>query len=381
MSPDVLIAGAGPSGAIAGLVLARAGVRVTLIDRARFPRDKLCGDSVNPGAMAILRRLGIASVTEGALDLHGMVVTGESGVRCQGRYASGLVGRALRRHVLDERLLRAATDAGAMLEEQTLVREPVVENGRVRGLIVQGRDGGERAVTARMVIAADGASSRLARALQLSRHSARPRRWAIGAYFEDADVESDGPPCGEMHVRGDRYVGVAPLPNGLTNVCVVSADRDALRDPARLVCESLRRDSMLAPRFTRARQVNRPVCLGPLAVDNLACGMPGLLLAGDAAGFIDPMTGDGLRFAFRGGELAATAALAALERGDHRAHEWLAGARRREFAPKWRFNRVLRALVGSPSAVSAAGQVAAIWPAPLHLVIRYAGDCRVGSRA
>jgi menaquinone-9 beta-reductase len=377
-SPDVLIAGAGPAGSIAALVLARAGVRVTLIDRARFPRDKLCGDTVNPGAMAVLRRLGLSAAADDGLAVHGMIVTGESGVRCQGRYADGLVGRALRRHRLDERLLNAATAAGATIEEDTLVQAPIVEGGRVRGLTVTAADGCSRSHYAQVVIAADGASSRLARALQLSRHSRRPRRWAIGAYFEDVEAESAGPAFGEMHVRTDRYIGVAPLAHDLTNVCVVSADRHALRDPARLVCDSIRRDPVLAARFTRARQVTRPVCLGPLAVDNLACGWPGLLLAGDAAGFIDPMTGDGLRFAFRGGELSATAALAVLERGDHSAHDWLARARRREFAPKWRFNRTLRALVGSATAVGMAARVTKMWSSPLTQVIRYAGDCGVG---
>jgi menaquinone-9 beta-reductase len=380
-SPDVLIAGAGPAGSIAALVLARAGVRVTLIDRARFPRDKLCGDTVNPGAMSVLRRLGMAAAADDGLAVHGMVVTAESGVRCQGRYEEGLVGRALRRHLLDERLLHAATAAGATIEENTLVQSPIVDGDRVRGLTVTASDGRSRSLHAQMVIAADGASSRLARALHLSRHGLEPRRWAIGAYFEDVQAENVGPAFGEMHVRSDRYIGVAPLANDLTNVCVVSADRTALRDPARLVCESLRRDPVLAPRFVRARQVTRPVSLGPLAVDNLACGMPGLVLAGDAAGFIDPMTGDGLRFAFRGGELAATAVLAALERGEPNAQDWLARARRREFAPKWRFNRTLRALVGSATAVGMAARLTAIWPAPLSQVIRYAGDCGVGRSA
>lgn len=354
---------------------------MTLIERARFPRDKLCGDTVNPGAMSVLERLEISAAADDGLAVHGMVVTGESGVRCQGRYADGLVGRAIRRHLLDERLLNAAIAAGATVEESTLVQAPIIDGGRVSGLTVTTADGRTRALHARMIIAADGARSRLARAVQLSRHSLKPRRWAVGAYFEHVEAESPGPAFGEMHVRSDRYIGVAPLSKDLTNVCVVSADRAALREPAKLVCETLRHDPVLAPRFAHARQVTQPVCLGPLAVENLACGMPGLLLAGDAAGFIDPMTGDGLRFAFRGGELAATAAVAALQRGDVDAYEWLARARRREFAPKWRFNRTLRALVGSATAVGIAARVTSMWPTPLSQVIRYAGDCGVGRAA
>ena len=109
-------------------------------------------------------------------------------------------------------------------------------------------------------------------------------------------------------------------------------------------------------------------------MDAVAAGIPGLLLAGDAAGFIDPMTGDGLRFAFRGGELAAQFAIEALEGRTAAAHLRLDEARRREFGSKWRFNRILRALVSSPLAVRAAGVGASIAPPMLAHVVSYAGD-------
>ncbi len=102
--------------------------------------------------------------------------------------------------------------------------------------------------------------------------------------------------------------------------------------------------------------------------------MPGLLLAGDAGGFIDPMTGDGLRFALRGGELAAQYALRALETGDLSVHEELAAVRRREFSAKWRFNRALRGLAGSADAVRLAGLATRMSSWPLSRIIRYAGD-------
>ena len=82
MRDEVLIAGAGPAGAIAALLLARAGVRVRLLDRAIFPRDKLCGDTVNPGTLEILRRLGIAGIVErDGVPIQGMIVTGAGGER------------------------------------------------------------------------------------------------------------------------------------------------------------------------------------------------------------------------------------------------------------------------------------------------------------
>jgi geranylgeranyl reductase family protein len=369
---DVIVVGAGPAGSIAALVLARAGARVRLIDRARFPRDKLCGDTVNPGALQVLTRLGIDGAARDGLAVDGMIVTGPSGVRCEGRYGAEHQGRALRRQTLDRRLLASAIHAGASFDEGVLVQGPLMDGTRVRGVRVG--DGHSHSLTASFVIAADGAASRLARALKLSAHCDRPRRWAVGAYFENVGEARSGALLGEMHIRPDRYIGVAPLESGVTNVCVVTADREALRDPAALLCGTLRSDSVLAPRFARARTIEKPVCLGPLGVDNTSCGVPGLLLAGDAAGFIDPMTGDGLRFAFRGGELAGLGALSALETGTFDAARWLADQRRREFRPKWRFNRVLRTLVASPRAMTVAGSAARQWPSVIERIVQYAGD-------
>jgi flavin-dependent dehydrogenase len=374
MALDVLICGAGPAGAIAALVLARAGVRVRLLDRARFPREKLCGDSLNPGALGILARLGISSAAEGGVPIAGMIVTGETGVRVTGLYGDGVLGRTLRRAALDAALVNLAAGAGADVEDGVLVRELVRDGHRVVGIEVAGRDGRPLRLDAPITIAADGAHSRLARSLGLARHAPRPRRWAVGSYFECVGGMSQ---FGEMHVRNEHYIGIAPLPGGLTNACVVSANLRALARPEALLDNTLRMDPLLRDRFGHAVRVTRPHCLGPLAVDSSACGVPGLLLAGDAAGFIDPMTGDGLRFAMRGAELAADETLRALEHGGADSHVRLAAARRREFARKWRFNRALRSLVGSPLAVRAAAVGARVAPAWLHHTIRYAGDLRV----
>src|SRR5919201_6417227 len=111
---DVLIVGAGPAGAVAATVLARAGARVQLVDRASFPRDKLCGDTINPGALALLDRLGLASaVRERGLPVDGMRLSGEGGVVIDGRYPHGLTGRALTRRDLDWALVQVAIAAGA----------------------------------------------------------------------------------------------------------------------------------------------------------------------------------------------------------------------------------------------------------------------------
>jgi menaquinone-9 beta-reductase len=403
---DAVIVGAGPAGSIAGIVLARAGVRVRLVDRATFPRDKLCGDTVNPGTLARLRGLGVdGDLDARALRVDGMRVTGERGDVIDGRYPRGQSGRAIVRRDLDWMLLQQAVAAGCEYESAVTVRRAIVDEPRGRRLVggvVIGANGHERELPARVVVAADGRHSTIAFGLGLARHPARPRRWAIGGYFQNVSAPTiNAEPAehaenvdqntlraqralrctscfGEMHVRRNRYIGVAPVPGGLTNVCLVrpSGPGDhALADPTALLTRELAGDPMLRDRFADARLVAPPVVLGPLAVDAPRAALDGLLLAGDAAGFIDPMTGDGLRFAVHGGELAALAALQALEHGWTGVHARLATDRHRAFAGKWRFNRAIRTLVSSPRSVDAAAFAARLAPSVLRAVIARAGDC------
>ena len=134
-------------------------------------------------------------------------------------------------------------------------------------------------------------------------------------------------------------------------------------------------DASLSARFARAR-FDVPVrVLGPLAVDTRAAGVDGMLLAGDAAGFVDPMTGDGMQLAIHGAILAATEALGVLESGDYSgAVIRLARARQRAIGPKHRFGRGVRRLVESRAAVAAASISARVAPGLVRWAIRYAGD-------
>jgi flavin-dependent dehydrogenase len=380
---DVIIVGAGPAGALAATILARAGARVRVFDRARFPRPKLCGDTLNPGALAVLsRHLDIAPILQAGAPLAGMLLTGPGRVSVRGRYGRGLRGRSITRTLLDGFLLQQADAAGAAIEQGVTVVAPrFTADERVEGVLTRSQDGRTCVHAARIVIAADGRESRLARALGLSRNRSRPRRWALGGYFEAVDALTD---LGEMHVRRGHYIGVASVPGGLANTCLVVpyGDRSrALRDPVNALTSAIARDPVLAARFTRARLVDRPTLLGPMAVDARTAGVPGLLLAGDAAGFIDPMTGDGLRLACEGAVLAARVAGCVLEgtlSRDMAARE-LTERRCAAFAAKWRFNRALRSLVASPSAVVAAAAAARLLPALFASLIRYAGDCSVGA--
>jgi flavin-dependent dehydrogenase len=399
------------------LILARAGVNVRLLDRATFPRDKLCGDTLNPGSMALLERLGgwggaggsggpdqpslfelrrsavasakaegpplrdlsrrdwplrqsmVARIRSRALRLTGMTVTGPGGECIAADYPGGLTGASLTRREMDLIFVEAAAAAGASVDTGVTVLGPEMADGgaRVGGVraTVHGR---AQVIPARIVIAADGRGSRLAAALSLSRFARQPRRWAYGAYFSGvANLSAHG----EMHLRRDGYIGVAPLPDGIANVCVV---RERPRgDQRRMVRDCIAADAVLRQRFAEAVMVSQTTVLGPLAIEGRAAGCPGLLLAGDAAGFVDPMTGDGLRFALRGAELAAGAALAELASGTP-AWRQLGSARAREFSSKWRVNRALRGIVGSGRALGIAEGIARWWPGSVEYLIGVAGD-------
>lgn len=373
---DVVIAGGGPAGALSACLLARRGFRVTVVDRARFPRPKLCGDTVNPGALALLaRHFDLTPICSRSLSIRGMLLSGPGGTRVCGEYGGGVCGLGVTRDVLDEWLLAQAVHAGARLVEATRVAAPALDRaGRVRGVIARA-SGGTTTLAAPLTLGADGHRSTLGRALGLVRTVRGPRRWAVGAYFDG--VRGLGP-VGEMHVRTGHYIGVAPGADGRANACLVRtpAPGEAWSRPADLLREALAADEDLASRFRHARMVTRPIVLGPLAVETPVPGSPGLLLLGDAAGFVDPMTGDGIHLALQSAEIAADVAVEVLAgRLDPSvAHVPYARALHRRLAAKRRVNRALRSLVGAPGAVRTAALGARLWPGAFRSIIRYAGD-------
>jgi flavin-dependent dehydrogenase len=267
---------------------------VRLVDRAQFPRDKLCGDTLNPGTLSILDRLGIgAPIRQRSLAVTGMHISGPGGTAVSLIIRTTFAAAAVVRRELDTLLLEAATAAGAAFEAGVVVRGPLMKAGTVGvGGVRLGAGGHERSIHAQVVIAADGRHSTLAFDMGLAAYATAPKRWAFGAYFIDVDSLSSR---GEMHIRPDGYIGVAPLPGGIANVCVVREQQHMRRaarvNPSDVVREAVLGDPILADRFSRARQISEVASLGPLAVNCKSAGCAGLLLAGDAAGFIDPMTG------------------------------------------------------------------------------------------
>jgi flavin-dependent dehydrogenase len=375
---DIVIAGAGPAGTIAAWTAARAGARVLIVDRDTFPRDKLCGDTLNPGAIALLQSIGLGEgLTALGRPITGMVVTG-GGVAVQAQYSGDRRGLAVTRRVLDSWLLERAISAGAHFEPGLIVRRPLFDDTApapvVRGLVLARRGGSSDTIRmpGAITIAADGRASSLARAVGLSASPRRPRRWAFGAYATGIEGVTD---LGEMHVSAGRYVGVARVTDDVANVCVVTGPRPEGGTPLEIMRRAIKANPAIRPRFERVEFTSPVRVLGPLAVDTRAAGVDGMLLAGDAAGFIDPMTGDGMHLAIQGAVLAAQEALGVLESGDYAgAVMRLAMARRQAIGPKHRFGRGVRRLVESRAAVAAAAMSARVAPGLVRWAIRYAGD-------
>jgi geranylgeranyl reductase family protein len=376
----VVVAGGGPAGSAVACLLARRGNDVLLLDAARFPRDKVCGESVSPEAWRLLEAMGAAERVR-SLSPHplcGMKLVSPDGTAFRGEYRGrDLPGFAVRRLALDEALLEAAREAGVEVREGTRVTGLLRESGTVAGVVAE--TGGEARVTrARVTVGADGRRSVVARTLGLLREHPTMRRFAVRGYWEGVAALED---VGEMHVGGGGYCGVAPLSPTLANVAFV-LDRREMR-PAAGDLEGFYRDTLgkrwprLAERLAAARLLGPPRAIGPLALECRAVTAPGALMVGDAAGFYDPFTGEGVTLALRTAELAATALDAALgQRASLPVPRLFAYERSRRDATrdKFRFNRLLQVAVASPEAANAIARRLARRPDLADRLVSIAGD-------
>src|SRR5262245_47157215 len=178
---DVLIAGGGVAGSSLAILLGRAGLRVALFERDRFPREKPCGEGIMPAGVAVLDRLGLTAAV-GGVPLSG-VRYHFRGTTATGPFPStggaAATGPAQRRAVLDRVLFEAAAATpGVSARTLAVVQGPIIERGRVSGLVVNGTE-----LRAPLTVAADGARSALRRALGLER-TARHRRVGMRAHFQ-----------------------------------------------------------------------------------------------------------------------------------------------------------------------------------------------------
>jgi flavin-dependent dehydrogenase len=286
------------------------------------------------------------------------------------------------REVLDAWLVQEAVAAGATLVDGVAVAGPEFgPGGMVLGVRVRTPNGVAATYRATMTLGADGRRSTVGQACRLSTCARSPRRWAIGAYFAGVEGLTT---LGEMHVRVGHYLGVAPTADGRANACLVqpyAGGGAGWADPGALLQSRLRADPVLGPRFARARATTRATVLGPLAIDSGVPGCAGLLLVGDAAGFVDPMTGDGIRLAFASAELAVAVTLDVLAGRTTVGAAYRSYARALKARVGWKqtFNRAMRQLVSSPRSVGLAARGARVWPGAFRAAIRYAGDASPGA--
>ena len=359
LTADVIVVGGGPAGSATAAALARRGCRVTLFERETFPRRKPCGDFLNAGCAAALERLGVrdAVAGAGARPVLGMHIVAPEGTAVTLRFG-GRAGWALPRRALDQLLLAHAANTGVRVHQRVSAVAIERDGGRTRVTVAHRGTGATETHTAALDVGADGLRSLVARATGLG-GPPRRGRYTVGTYLEGVLPLEDGGggDVGEIHLRRERYCGVVYLPGGLANV-TLALGRTELRAWRGAVeagyWASLRGFPALSDRLARARRVDAVAATGPLAYWRRRCVADGIMLVGDAAAYIDPLTGQGVYLALRGAELAAATALRALDRTGPRLGSLgtYERDRRRELWGVFAISRVLQALAFRPGVAS-----------------------------
>src|SRR5690349_13929587 len=322
---DIAVVGAGPAGSAVATYLVREGWRVALVDRSVFPREKPCAEALSPAVEPLLADLGALEsiLADHPARLRGFRVYAPNGSYFQGDFAATRdvhgksifeTGLVVARLWLDAALLDAARRSGA----------EVRENWRLAMLAREGDSWRLRSVTgeelrARLLIAADGVHWTVAQRLKLHQ-TGRLRKVALVDHIRgitELDV------YGEMHVANRRYVGLAPLEapevGTLCNVAMVvdeTRERDKLAGrPQPFLLESLHTFPRLRGRLESMEVVRKTIAISRIHVVGRRIIGDGLLLVGDAAGYYDPFTGEGIYGALASANLAAGVAGRALAAG------------------------------------------------------------------
>jgi flavin-dependent dehydrogenase len=396
---DAVVVGAGPAGATAALLLARAGLDVMLLDRQAFPRPKPCGDCLSAEAGRLLERLGLRAAVEAAAParLAGWRIVGPSGAAFSARFAelvpagdAAAAALALPRARLDAALLAAARAAGAQVRTGVRV-DDLLAGGGVRGTA---RDGTTVEVRARLVIGADGLRSRIARRTGASRAPGPLRKVSLTVHVTGVAGIAD---LGEMHLAPGLCVGLAPVGRGACNLTVVALaalhGRALAGDAWRFLVAAVDRLPALAGRFNEAfieggpplqaagrgtRPPAPPLASGPFDRPTGPAVTDGVALVGDAAGYFDPFTGQGIYQAMAGAAMLAADALPALRRAGGpvpaRALRRYALGRARMVGGARAVQRVIEAVLSRPALADAAIDRLARAPAAARRLLAVTGD-------
>jgi flavin-dependent dehydrogenase len=295
---DVAIIGGGPAGSSCGAFCAMAGLQSLLLDREKFPREKVCGDCLNPSCWSVLERLELAekvrdlphsklcSVAFIAIDGREVIVDLPSGANCE---------ISVKRSLFDDLLLRRARELGANVHEQTTV------TGLSRNDHWNIETASGEFFQARILIGADGRNSTVAHLCNLLPHPER-ERVALQAHvlrprdFDDRIV---------LQFLPEGYSGQAPVNETQLNLCLVGTP-----------------PTISTVRKWAERQFDLPAnqswrTITPLTRSPIPSAHENLFFIGDAARVVEPFTGEGIYYALRSGELLANA-IAKILRGDDR---------------------------------------------------------------
>ena len=305
---DVLVVGAGPGGATVAGLLARAGLEVTLLDRSGFPRDKTCGDALTPRAVAVLAELGLLdALRPDAICVDRIEIVGPTGesLTIPLKPPPGATEPCLvvRRRTLDDVIRRWAEEGGARFVAPARVTRVA---GSPDGACVIGRNGdGRTEWHARVAVIATGSDVGMLRRSGLLAQTP-PVMLASRTYYE-----GDGPPVDRLQIRFDglrlpAYGWLFPLPGNCWNVgALVYPPR---REPAaaRRALDSFLAEPAVAQMLGGARPTRKPEGY-PLRGDfeTAPTGGPSILLVGEAAGLVNPMTGEGIDYALESACIAA----------------------------------------------------------------------------
>lgn len=313
MKYDVIIAGGGPAGATTAFHLAKRDVRVLLLDKAVFPREKICGDGIAPRAVRELYKMGLQDRLDGHFNkFHGFRFGGagrmvENQIPKTPRFPDH--GYIIKRYDLDKILLDHARDNGAEVWEDCKVTAPLVHKGKVVGVKAI-RDGKEIELESRVVVGADGPRSPLGKAMGLLVDDPLYLGICVRQYFEGVEDIGD---YLEIYPESGVNPGsgwVFPVTrDGVANVGVGFMLYHVQREKINLhhFYDKLLHDSKyVAPKMKNARPIS------PLRGAILRLGLggsriecPGMILVGDAASMTNPISGEGITYALETGEMAA----------------------------------------------------------------------------